>query len=487
MSKTLKRNSAPARKLSFGTALAIVLGCVIGSGVFVKPGKVLVATGNSSLAILAWVLGGLLTLAGGLTIAEIAFRIPKTGGLYVYVEEIYGKLWGFLSGWVQSVIYGPALMAALALYFGSLFTQAVGVDASLVKPIAFVALFTLAAISAWSTRASASISSWTTVVKLLPIAAIGVLGLFRGHEAIFNQELPAGAGAGLGAAILATLWAYDGWIQVATLAGEIDQPAKNLPRAIIFGLSAAMIVYVVVNLSLFHVLPETEIAQLNERAAGAASTVLFGPVGGRIVGLGILVSIFGCLNGNILTLSRLPYAMASRGSFPFASIFARLNARTQTPFASIGLKVTLASIMMLFLNPDRITDIAIFSMYLFYGAIFLGIFRLRKKYGVPAAGQYRVPLYPVLPVAAFLGSIVICYSLVASAPIDALVSCAIVALGIPVYYGMNFQARRAEKRAEANPREREFEATPIRRAGEVPGLKTKAKAEPASAKWSASQ
>jgi basic amino acid/polyamine antiporter, APA family len=470
MANSRSMKTETRKSLSVWTALSIVIGCVIGSGVFVKPGKVLVATQSSSQAILAWVLGGLLTLAGGLTIAEIAFRIPKTGGLYVYMEELFGKVWGFVSGWVQAIIYGPALMSALSLYFGSLFTQFFSLDASMSKGVGFIALFFLSAISAWSTQYSATISNVTTVIKLLPIALIGIFGIMNGNEPIFNVQLP-GAGttaaAGLGAAILATLWAYDGWIQVSNIAGEIENPSKNLPRAIIGGLTAVMIVYVVVNMALFHVLPKDQIATLNERAAPTASEILFGSWGGRLIGLGILVSIFGCLNGNILTMTRVPYAMAARGAFPFADIFSRINPKTGTPFQSIALKVFCACVMMLFLNPDRITDIAIFSMYIFYAVVFLGIFKLRKIYGKPAPGQYSVPFFPVIPVAAFAGCLFICYSMAVNAPLDAIVSLVIAGAGVPVYFWTNYRQKKQLEFAVANPIYREYSATPIRQKTET--------------------
>ncbi len=448
-------------QLSLFTALSIVVGCVIGSGVFVKPGKVLLATGESSTAILAWVLGGLLTLAGGLTVAEIASRIPKTGGLYVFMEEIYGKRWGFVSGWVQALIYGPGLMSALALYFGSLFTNFFGMDPTQAKGVAFIALFLLAGVSAWGTSYSAWIQNISTVIKLIPIALIGVAGLFMGHEPIFNQTLtdPSLKAVGLGSAILATLWAYDGWMQVANVAGDIKNPAKNLPRAIVGGLAAVMLVYVCVNMSLFHVLPKDQIALLNEKSAGAASEILFGSLGGKLISAGILISIFGCLNGNILTMTRVPYAMATREAFPFSAIFSRLHPKYGTPFESIVFKTICASIMMIFLNPDRITDIAMFSMYLFYAFLFIGIFKIRRIYGKPATGSYAIPLYPVIPVVAFAGCLYICYSMVAGAPIDAIVSMGIAALGIPVYSWMEKKKMLALADAIANAPQVEFAAT----------------------------
>lgn len=423
-------------KLKIWTAISVVVGCVIGSGVFVKPGRVLVAAGSSNAALGAWLIGGLISLAGGLTLAEIASRIPKTGGIYVYVEELFGNMWGFVVGWVQSIIYGPGLWSALSLYFASLFVQFIGASDTMVKPIALLTLFLLASVTAVSTTFGATIQNVTTAVKLLPILFLGLAGLFMGSAPIFNVTLAGGAApaAGMGVAVLATLWAYDGWVGVANLAGELENPSKNLPRAIIIGLVGVMCAYLLVNMSLFHVIPVDQIALLNERTAGVAAETLFGTIGGKALSLGILVSIFGALNGNILAMSRVPYAMALRGAFPSARIFALLHPRLKTPVNSILLKAVIASAMILLLNPDRITDIIMFIMYLFYGAVFFGIFKVRKIYGVPEKGTYKVPVFPVIPLVAVIGCGYICVSMLMQNPIDALVSTAIALTGIPVYY-----------------------------------------------------
>lgn len=431
-------------QIGIWTAISIVIGCVVGSGVFVKPGRVLLAAGDSDHAMLAWLLGGLISLAGGLTIAEVASRIPKSGGIYAYVEDLYGKTWGFVCGWVQVIIYGPALMSALSLYFASLFCQFVGLSDNNLKSVAFIVLFLLSSVSAVGTSYGAFISSLTTVLKLIPIAVIGVCGLLMGREPIFGQAFAsvgadgqAVAAAGMGAAILATLWAYDGWILVANLAGEIKDPAKNLPRTIIIGLSGVIVAYLLVNAALFHVLPASQVAVLNERAAGSATEILFGATGGKLLSLGILISIFGCLNGSILTMTRVPYAMAVQQNFPFHNHFARLHPRFTTPVNAILLKVVIASLMIFFLNPDRITDIAMFSVYLFYAMVFIAIFKVRKIFGVPEAGRYKIPLYPVIPLFAFAGVVFVCGSMLWSAPIDAVVSLGVASLGFPIYYFLN--------------------------------------------------
>ena len=439
MPMTQASEQRPTPQLTIWTAISLVIGCAIGSGVFVKPGKVLLAAGTSNGALLAWVLAGVMSLAGGLTIAEIAFRIPRTGGVYTYFGEIYGKTAGFMNGWIQILIYGPGLMAALSAYFGVLFVQFWNLPDSYQVPVALIALYFLALVNATSVRGSARISEITTALKLLPIAIIGIAGIFMGGEPIFGVSLPESMpkGAGMGAAVLACLWAYDGWMNVANIAGEIKNPARNLPRAIVIGIFTIMGAYLLVNLSLFHVLDKGLIATLNAKAAGAASEQLFGPVGGKLISLGILVSIFGCLNGNILTVTRIPYAVACNGPFPFREQFARLHPRFQTPVFSVILKAFIATVMVLLMNPDRITDLAMFSMYLFYGFTFIGIFKIRKRFGIPGAGEYRIPFYPVVPLVAVAGCGYIVWGMLQQAPMDAAVSVGIALLGIPVYHWLS--------------------------------------------------
>lgn len=428
-------------KLTLWTAVSVVIGCVIGSGVFVKPGRVLAASGSSDLAIMAWITGGLISLAGGLSMAEIASRIPKTGGVYVYVEELFGKSWGFVSGWVQAIIYGPALSSALSLYFASLLVEFIGLSNNLVKPIALGTLFALTCLCAISTRYGAFLQNLTTIIKLIPIIVIGVLGLLLGDQPVLGSTVPTSEAAGFGVAVLATLWAYDGWVQVANMGGEIEAPSRNLPKAFLWGLGIVMAAYLLVNISLFNILPAAELSTLNERAASVASEKLLGGWAGKALALGIIISIFGAINGNILTMPRVCYAMACRNSFPRADLFSLLHVRTQTPVNAILLKSSLAAAMIVMLNPDRITDIAMFIMYLCYSALFLGVPLLRKKYGKPAAGTYAVPLYPVVPVLASLGSLYVCYSMAQERPWDALISLLIALSGLPIFYWLN----RAEK------------------------------------------
>jgi APA family basic amino acid/polyamine antiporter len=425
----------PVSKLSLFSAISVVIGCVIGSGVFVKPAKVLAATGSSNLALLAWILGGLISLTGGLTLAEIGSRIPKTGGVYIYVEELFGKSWGFVCGWVQAIIYGPALSSALALYFAVLLTQFFGMPESYVKSIALFSLYAVSAVTAIGTGYATAIQNLTTMIKLAPIAIIGILGLFIGEQPIFNQTITSDTQAtGIGVAILATLWAYDGWVQVSNMGGELENPSKNLPKAFLYGILGVMVAYLLVNTALFHILPAQEMSTLGETAASVAAERLLGGWAGRALSLTILISIFGALNGNVLTMSRVAYAMACRNAFPMAKLFAMLHSKSNTPVNSTAMKAGIATIMVILLDPDRITDLAMFIVYLSYSAVFMGIFIQRKRLGPPAKGEYKVPLYPIMPFLASIGSLYVCYSMVTQKPMDAIVSLIVAASGMPVYF-----------------------------------------------------
>lgn len=426
-----------SKELGLITAASIVTGCVIGSGVFVKPGRVLAATGGSSLALLAWLIGGLITIAGGLTIAEVSTRIPKTGGIYIYIEEIYGKTMGFLCGWMMMFVYGPALMSALALYFGSLFVSFFGLAGKGAQiAVALVTTAMLSSLSIAGTRYAGFLQAASTVAKLIPIFLIAIAGIFLGQEQILGVSSGLPAASGMGAAILATLWAYDGWVQVGMMAGEMKNPGRDLPRAIILGLSTVAVAYLLVNIAIFHVLPASQVATLNDRAAVVASERIFGSVGATLIHVGILISIFGCLNGNILSNTRVPFAMGVRGELPFSSWIGKTHPRFGTPQNAILLQTFVAFLMILSGNPDLITDIAISAVYVFYVLAFAGVTRLRKHKIGESLASYRIPLYPVVPFIAVAGGIYIISSTVLNQPRYALYAFLLTLAGLPVHYAM---------------------------------------------------
>lgn len=436
MGKEERNEHCLKKDLGLIATTALVVGMVIGSGIFMKPGKVIAAAGDSSLGLLAWGLGGIITLAAGLTIAELGAQIPKTGGLYAYLDEVYGKLWGYLFGWVQTLIYGPATIGALGLYFSSLLLPFFGFPESLKLPVAIAAVVFLAVINALGTKYGGLIQSLATAGKLIPIALIAVFGLIKGNGQVLGMASGAAETAGMGAAILATLWAYDGWIAVGFVAGEMKDPARQLPKAIVLGLGIVVTAYLSINVAILHVLPAAEVVGLGKYAAGTVAGTLFGEFGGRMISVGILVSIFGTLNGFILTSPRVPYAMALRGQLPASEWLSRTQAGCGTPVNAIILQMAIVILLMTLGDPDRLTDIAMFIIWVFYILGFLAVFTLRRR-NPGLTRSYSVPGYPVVPLVAVAGAIYIVGSTLLGSPMDSIYSLLVTVAGVPVYWLMN--------------------------------------------------
>lgn len=436
MNKKQENKQGLKKDLGLIAAMALVIGMVIGSGIFMKPGKVIAAAGDSTMALTAWALGGIITLAAGLTVAELGAQIPKTGGLYAYLDEVYGKFWGYLFGWVQTLIYGPATIAALGLYFASLLIPFFSFDQSMKMPIAIIAVLFLSGVTSLGSKYGGFIQSVATAGKLIPIALIAIFGIIKGNGQILGMTSGAGQAAGMGVAILATLWAYDGWIGVGFVAGEMKNPAKQLPQAIVIGLGVVMVAYLSVNLAILHVLPASEVVKLGQLAAGTAAGVLFGDIGGKLISIGILVSIFGTLNGYILTSPRVPYAMALRGQLPASGFIAKASDKFGTPINATIVQVVLTLLLMTLGDPDRLTDIAMFIIWAFYILAFVAVFVMRKRNSADSR-PYSVPAYPLVPVIAIAGAAYIVISTLINNPTDTLYALGITAAGIPVYWLIN--------------------------------------------------
>ncbi|HDX9577788.1 TPA: amino acid permease [Bacillus pseudomycoides] len=423
-------------KIGLTVALSIVVGTIIGSGVFMKPGKVLDYAGSSNMAIFAWVIGGILTLASGLTVAEIGAQIPKNGGLYTYLEEIYGKFWGYLSGWMQTLVYGPAIIGTLGMYFSSLMLNFFHIDKVWNLPIAIGTVVFLGVINSVGTKYGGIVQTITTIGKMIPIILIVVMGFWKGNSDVFHVVVPESANQSMGMAILATLFAYDGWILLASIGGEMKNPTKLLPKALTVGILIVTAAYVLINMALLKILPAAQIVTLSENATATAADMLLGQYGGKLISIGVIVSIFGCLNGKILTFPRIPVSMAERGQLPFSKFISKINDKFQTPANAIFTEIALGIILMLVSDPNELSEISVFIIYIFYVMTFIGVFILRKR----NAGQkreYSVPLYPIVPVLAILGSLFVIGSAIINEPSRCFLSIAIVLTGLPVYWYLN--------------------------------------------------
>lgn len=437
------------RSLGFFSAISIVIGTIIGSGIFFKQASVLQSAGNSSLAIAAWIFGGVITLAAGLTIAEIGAQMPYTGGLYVYIENLYGRILGFLAGWMQVIVYGPAIIAAVSGFTGILLANFFNLDSFWRIPLSAACLIAIGALNFLDNKVGAGFSVITTIGKMIPIAAIIIFGIFWGQNNALGQTLNdvKQASGGFGVAVLSTLFAYDGWILIANLGGEMKNPQKVLPKAIILGITIVLIIYTLITVGILRFIPANLIQRLGEDTTAYLANRAFGEIGGRLLTLGIIISMLGTLNGKLITFPRIVYAMAKRNDLPFSRYLTHLTSKGKAPVNATIFIMILATIMLVLFDPDRLSDLCVFTIYCFYVLAFLGIFKLRKINKLNVERPFNTPLYPIVPIVAILGGLFIIYSEILNDPAGVLLFLGTVAIGLPIF----FYLKRKESNSDAAP------------------------------------
>ena len=404
------------KEIGFFGAFSTVVGVVIGSGVFFKAAVIYKTTGSVSLGLLAWVLAGIISICAGLTTAELAASMPETGGMIIWVERAYGKTVSYLLGWAQAVIYYPASIAAAAAIFATQFLNLFQIDKKYSIFIGACAATTVAGLNLLGSKASGRIQTIATICKLIPIISIIIFGLLQPNPTTImlfpsstsNTTVESSALAALGAAMLAAMYGYDGWSNVGTIAGEMKNPKKDLPRAIFLGLAVVMVVYVLINVAYLMTLPLDHVAG-NQTVASDVAAKLFGGIGGKIITIGILISVYGAINGFSMAGIRVPYAMAKSEQIPFKNVWTKLN-KGAVPVNAGLLLLVIAFLMMLTGSFDMLTDLLVFVMWFFYTATFLAVIILRKK-EPKLERPYRVPLYPIVPIIAILGGV---YTLVST-------------------------------------------------------------------------
>ncbi|ULO05633.1 amino acid permease [Paenibacillus sp. 19GGS1-52] len=422
------------KSITFIEALAIVVGMIIGSGIFLKPGIVLSNAGTPVMGILAWVVGGVITLASALSVAEIAAAIPKSGGLYTYLGELYGSVFGFLLGWVQAVIAYPASVAALAIAFATYSNFFIPMNGLQQKLLAVFILAFILIMNVIATKFGGIIQTVATVGKLIPVVGIVAFGLISDLAPGFSGIQASVSGAGFGVAILGTLWAYDGWIGVTNMAGEMKDPSKTLPKVISIGVIFVIVVYVLFNIAIFQVLPYEAIITSKTPGADAAEA-LFGSGGAAFITAGIIVSVLGALNGYLMTAARVPQAMGERGQIPFSRTLKSIHPKFQTPANALIFQGLLAVIYIFSGTFNTLTDLLVFVLWIFFTMGVFGVFILRKK--IPSQkGRYKVPFYPITPIIGVVGGGYIIVSTIISDPIRSLVGIGITLIGLPIYYYM---------------------------------------------------
>ncbi|HFC9324138.1 TPA: APC family permease [Enterococcus faecium] len=324
----------------------------------------------------------------------------------------------------------------MSIIFGTQFVNLFGLSQSMIVPVAVTAAVSILLINFLGSKAGGAFQSITLVCKLIPLFVIVIFGLFR-QEGVDFQLFPIQAGenlsffSALGAGLLATMFAYDGWIHVGNISGELKKPAKDLPKAISLGIIGIMIVYLLVNAVFLRTASIDGVAG-NSNAASDVAKMIFGGFGGRLVTVGILISVYGTINGYTLTGMRLPYVMAKENNLPFNKLFAKLHDKTKVPVAAGILELVIAIGMMMIGGFDTLTDMLIFVIWIFYTMVFVGVILLRKK-EPDLFRPYKVPMYPFIPLVAIIGGTFIVSSTLITQTFLASMGIVLTLAGIPIY------------------------------------------------------
>lgn len=436
------------KRYGFPVAFSMVVGIVIGIGIFFKAGQILKATNsNPKIALVAWVLGGLISIISGLTVAEIGAAIPETGGMIAWIKRVYGDRLAFLVGWAQMVIYCPALCALIAYYFARFSADLMEVDLTnntlFIPCLAFGTITFLYLINMFTKNIGGKIQTIATIAKLIPLLLITIFGFLFGNnpEPFSNPEVVSqitnSASTSpimlLGVALVPVMFAFDGWIYVGTIAGDLKNVKKDLPKAIIFGIGFISILYLVLNIALFKVFSPEKIIEVG---MFGVATELFGKIGAKLIFLGIVVSAFGGLNGMIMVSTRTPYALALEGHLIKKEFFLKIDSKFKQPINSsivmYILTVICLAAMIIIKNPDVFGDVPVALFWLFYSLVFLGVFILRKR-EPELERPYKVPLYPIIPILALTGAVSIFIYATISNPLYMAISVVLTLIGLLVY------------------------------------------------------
>ena len=475
------------RGLGLVAAISIILGNVIGTGVFLKARVMTCNVGSPTWVIIAWIAAGILSLAGALTYAELSAMKPEAGGEYVFLRDGYGRIWSFLYGWMQIFIAKTGSQAAVAVTFAiglndfldgtlkqTLIKQDIfgySFELTSLQIIAVMMIVIFTTINCASVAFGGRIATALTFVKIALIAFVGI-GAFvwvaGGTFSHFSLTEANGACegvadsvrfgsanysfiAGFGAAMLGALWGYDGWNNLTLIAGEVEKPGRNIPIALIGGTSLIILLYVFVHFAYFYVLDPTAIASVSKDSS-VAKTVVSGFFGGDLksvaVGLavalftvGLMLSSIGTLHTSILTGARVPYAMAQDGLM-FQSL-GRLSEGTRVPVGALIVQGIWACVLALSGSFDTLTDYVIFGSWIFYAFVTASVFVFRRKYP-DAERPYRAFGYPIVPILFLIVAGWLLTSTLINNPTQSFIGIILILLGLPVYFYLTKRGRETE-------------------------------------------
>lgn len=428
-----------ARRLGLLASIGIVIGITIGSGIFRTPAGIATRVPDPMLMMTVWVLGGFITVCGALSIAELAGALPQTGGLFVYLREGWGRLLAFLFGWAELVLIRASALGAISTVFGEYFLRSIGIDPVVhevaADGLAAGAIVFAGLVNIRGVHFGAAIVGMSTLAKFgalaFLVAAAFVLGGNRGasfeHFSMGGADVEAGL---FGLALISVLWAYDGFADLSFASGEVSQPQRNLPRAIIIGTLAILIIYLSANAAYLYVSPIDKVSQ-SRLIAADTMLALFGQIGVSIVSVVVMISAFGSLNGSMLASPRIFFAMADDGLF-FRTV-AKVHPTYKTPYVAILLAMALGVGFVLTRTFEQLADTFVLSIWPFYAFGVAAIYRLRRS-RPELPRPYKVIGYPVVPAIFIAGVTYLVGNALLTDPLWTAITFAIVLAGVPIYY-----------------------------------------------------
>ena len=417
----------------------INVGGIIGSGIFMVPATVALYTTSSSLFFMVWILGGIISLFGALSVAELGAAMPRAGGQYVYLNEAYGPVWGYLYGWSAVAVINTASIAAVGVAFAeylSFFTSLSSFD---IKSIAIASIIILTIINVIDVKSGARFQNWFTFTKIASIIIVILLGLFLDGGStqnlfpFFNDQSFSSLVGPLGLAMVAVLWTFDGWIFITYVAGEVKNPGRNIPLSIIYCMIIIVSVYLALNYVLVFALGFDKMIG-SELVMSDAASIFLGNQGGAIITIIILISLIGANNGFILTSARINYAMAKNKLF-FKQA-ASIHPKYKSPSNALIIQCVWACILTFTGTFNQLITYIIFASWIFYGMSAGAVIILRFK-KPELKRPYKTPLYPWIPIIFILFAIFLTINTIMEAPRDAGIGTLLILAGLPFYYYWN--------------------------------------------------
>jgi basic amino acid/polyamine antiporter, APA family len=427
------------RTLGLWSSVALVVGITIGSGIFRSPAGIAQKVPHPTVMLLLWVVGGAVTLCGALSLGELAAALPETGGLYAYLREGWGRLPAFLFGWSELVLIRANALGGIAVVFGEYLLRSIGVDPVEhwigARCLSAVAIAFAAGANIRGANIGAfivGIATWAKFAALLVLAFSAFL--LGGSHGATASNLTTGSGAPLllgnmGLALVSILWAYDGWADLSFASGEVKEPQRNLPRAIILGTLAIIAIYLLTNVAYLYVNPVATVAR-SRLVAADTMLAIFGRAGVVLVSLFVMISSFSSLNGSMLASPRVFFAMADDRLF-FKSI-ARVHPRYRTPHVAILLAGLLGMALVLSRSFEALTDTFVLAIWPFYALGVAAIYPLRAR-RPDLARPYRAIGYPVVPAIFVIAVAAFVVNAFVQDPLSTGITFAVIAVGIPVY------------------------------------------------------